>query len=175
MSFSEPIDGPAAPDRNVQLVAWPSGSLAVQRQTTVAERTALCQEHDLERLDELGASMLLTWISDAKVHMTGTLNADVTQACVICCEPVRTQIRQPIERTFVLMADDDAEPLEIEVDPQAADVETVIGDSIDLLAIVQEEFALALPAYPRHPNEQFASEQPAVETSLADALRSALN
>lgn len=107
--------------------------------------------------------------------LTGTIEAKVTQACVVTLRPVKTAIRDDVRRLFTphlsqpdsdetQMPDDTLEPL---------------GQFIDLSAVMIEALSLALPEYPRAEGAEIPgtdSHEPEVETrrpfsGLDDLLR----
>jgi uncharacterized metal-binding protein YceD (DUF177 family) len=90
-------------------------------------------------------------------RLTGLIEAEVDQACVVSLEPVRQQVSEEIVRRFgpegeggpkAELDTDEAELL----DPDADDPpDPVIGGIIDLGEVVAEELALGLDPYPRQP------------------------
>ncbi len=88
-------------------------------------------------------------------RLTGRIEAEVEQACVVSLEPVRQQVGEEILRRFgpegeggAELDTDEAELL----DPDAEDPpDPVIGGVIDLGEVVAEELALGLDPYPRKP------------------------
>lgn len=97
--------------------------------------------------------------------VTGRIEAEVEQACVVSLEPVRQRISESFVRSFAPASglaapgrdedDDEAEWL----DPAAADPPDALEDGrIDLGAVVAEELALALDPYPRKPGADLPPE-----------------
>jgi len=90
-------------------------------------------------------------------RLTGRIEAEVDQACVVSLEPVRQQVSEEIVRRFgpegaagseTELDTDEAELL----DPDADDPpDPMIGGVIDLGEVVAEELALGLDPYPRKP------------------------
>jgi uncharacterized metal-binding protein YceD (DUF177 family) len=90
-------------------------------------------------------------------RVSGQLEAEVDQACVVSLEPVRQQVKEAFIRLFAPesalapqteLAEDEAEWLDPEADDPA---DPIIGGQIDLGAVVAEELALGLDPYPRKP------------------------
>lgn len=80
-------------------------------------------------------------------QLTAKLGATASQACVVTLDPVTTRIDTPVARTYVA----DLAPL-----PDASEVEMpeddsieALPDQIDLLALIAEALAIALPDFPR--------------------------
>lgn len=79
-------------------------------------------------------------------RLSAELGATVEQACVISLEPVTTRIDQPVSRSFVAnLSADLAEEIEMPED----DSQELLGPEIDLMRVMTEALALALPDYPR--------------------------
>ena len=92
-------------------------------------------------------------------QVTGTVEAGLTQSCVVTLEPVETEIAEAVERRFVPR--DQLPPVhpggEMELDEATADGPDGHDGSIDLGEIAAEAVALAIDPYPRHPDADFAS------------------
>ncbi len=119
------------------------------------QRAALAAEHDLLTVERLHADLLVVpWKSDG-VRISGHVEADIEQACVATLEPVAASIRAVIDAIFIpqgsplakKMADPSGEFL---LDPDGPDApELFVGDMIDVGAVAEEFFALAIDPYPR--------------------------
>lgn len=110
-------------------------------------RRQTAQALDLVEIRKLRFSGQITRLDQADFQLTGQLGATVVQTCVITGAPVSTRIDVPVRRVFLkdfklpdspgetrFDGDDEAEPL---------------TDVVDLVAILCESLALALPDYPR--------------------------
>lgn len=77
--------------------------------------------------------------------LTGELTAKVVQPCVVTLAPVRSTLREEVERHYTpyLQA---PEGEEVEMPDETLEP---LGQFIDLSAVMIEELALALPEYPR--------------------------
>ena len=63
--------------------------MAVSISADATERRALAEEHDLLSVERFAAELTVRpWKADG-VRITGTVEADITQACVVTLEPVR--------------------------------------------------------------------------------------
>jgi uncharacterized metal-binding protein YceD (DUF177 family) len=98
--------------------------------------------------------------------VTGQIDAEVEQACVVSLEPVRQRIAESFTRSFApttgavpvagAEADEDAAEW---LDPAATDPPDVLADGrIDVGAVVAEELALSLDPYPRKPGASLPPE-----------------
>ena len=79
-------------------------------------------------------------------RLEATLGATAVQPCVVTASPVTTRIDQPVLRRF--LADMPA-PAPGEIESPEDDSIEPLGASIDLMAVLHESLALALPDYPR--------------------------
>lgn len=86
-------------------------------------------------------------------QLTAQLGATVTQPCVVTLEPVSTRIDTQFTRRY----SPDAQPEfgEGEYEMPQDDTLEPLTPQIDLLALLQEELALALPLYPRKDAQDF--------------------
>lgn len=80
------------------------------------------------------------------MELTGTLSADVDQACIVTLVPVPAKVEAPVRRRYVAGLDI-PEGDEVEM-PEDDEVEPM-PEVVDLEAIAAEALALALPEYPR--------------------------
>jgi uncharacterized metal-binding protein YceD (DUF177 family) len=119
---------------------------------TEDERRWLAETLDIVAVDSLTGTFTVTPWRKTGVKVTGFVDADVRQACVVTLEPVAQHVHEDVEMTFL----PDARPvdpgLEIEVDPNAPDEPEPLEDGrVDLGAIAAEHMALGLDPYPRAP------------------------
>ncbi|MDY0873093.1 YceD family protein [Dongia rigui] len=114
-----------------------------------AERTALAEVLELQAIDRLVATLHLRRLASGLVEVTGDLESEVVQTCVITLEPVPAQIREHFRLTF---GDAEPEPALSEIDIHFDDSdppEPIVDGKIDLGALVAEQLSLALDPYPR--------------------------
>jgi uncharacterized metal-binding protein YceD (DUF177 family) len=123
------------------------------------EQAAIAQSLGLESLGSLTAHLAVTPAAGGMVNVTGTVTADVVQACVVTLAPVPSHIHEDIARRFMAEAprDPDADAPEGEgwVDPSDEITDPLIDGKIDLGEIVTEQLSLALDPYPRAPGATF--------------------
>ncbi|SPU62590.1 Uncharacterized ACR, COG1399 [Brucella melitensis] len=90
--------------------------------------------------------------------------AEIVQACVVTLEPLTNTIAEEIDTIFVpensrLARIELDESGEILLDAEGADIpETFVGDRIDVGAVAEEFFDLAIDPYPRKPGPPEESE-----------------
>ena len=92
-------------------------------------------------------------------RLEAMLGATVVQPCVVTLDPVTTRIDQPVMRLFLPAGEIAMPEPGSEIEIPAEDEADPLGAEIDLLDIMSEALALALPSYPRKP-----------EASLDDAV-----
>lgn len=113
-----------------------------------AQMSEIARTLDLSELRKLRFTGKITPEGQAGWAVTATLGATVVQPCVATLAPVTTRIDDAVERLFVPVLPDtpeDDEGVEI-VDDERLEL---LGDRIDIAAIMIESLALALPQYPR--------------------------
>ena len=83
--------------------------------------------------------------------VTGRLEADVVQSCVVTLEPVAATVVEP-SSTGCSARKCPSEALdEVEIDAEAELPEPVVDGRLDLGEILAQELSLALDPYPRSP------------------------
>ena len=116
---------------------------------TAEECAALAWRFGLSAITGLRALGGLKRLGGGQVRLRVTLEAEVSQTCVVTLDPVVNRIEEDLDILFEPERRDSAAP-DIAFDP-AADREPLMGDSLDVGEIVAEELALSLDPYPRRP------------------------
>src|SRR5687768_2352291 len=84
------------------------------------ERQALAKRFDLQGIDSLTATVHVKRVRGGQmIRVSGSLEADVIQTCVVTLEPVRNHVSEEFETMFAprhLIPDSAAE---VEIDPDA--------------------------------------------------------
>lgn len=133
----------------------PKKGMPVVIDATEAQRKALAAQHGLLSVERFRAEMLVEAWNHHGVRVSGRIDADIVQACVLTLDPVPATIAEPFDALFVpegsklgrnaLTAEG-----EIHLDAEGPDSpETFDGDSIDVGALAEEYFGLAIDPYPR--------------------------
>jgi uncharacterized metal-binding protein YceD (DUF177 family) len=135
----------------------PKKGMPVRIEADARQRSALAAAHGLVSVGSFVAELL---VKDWKAHgvrVEGRVDADIEQACIVSLEPVSAVIAEEIDAVFVpedsrlARADRSAEG-EIHLSPDGPDApETFAGDEIDVGALAEEFFGLAIDPYPRKP------------------------
>lgn len=147
----------------------PRKGMPVVIDADVAQSAALAAEHALLSVERLHAEIVVApWKGDG-VRVTGRVEAEITQACVVTLEPVPAAIRADIDAIYIpegsSLARRVADPSgEILIDPDGPDApELFSGDTIDIGATVEEFFALEIDPYPRSAGAAAAAATPVHE------------
>jgi hypothetical protein len=130
-----------------------SGEIVV----TGVELEAVAKMLDLVALDRLTFAYRIDRGGGGRLVLTGTLNADAKQTCVVSLEPVEARLEVPVEIEFwpaellPRSEQDTAEPGGGVLDwPEA-----IRDGKIDLGPVIYETLATALDPYPRRPEARF--------------------
>lgn len=113
-------------------------------------RTILAERYGLIALNALSAKLVVEPWRKKGLKVSGTLNGDVEQACIVSLDPVPSLLE--VNFTLVYLPEDVSgrRALEIAVDPLAAEPPDPLPlEGIDLGEAVAEQLALALDPYPR--------------------------
>ncbi|PHP66887.1 metal-binding protein [Zhengella mangrovi] len=141
----------------VHVARLPDKGMPVTWAADEESRAALAAEHGLEAVDAFAVDLLVTrWKKDG-VRVTGTVTADIVQLCVVTLDPLKNHIEEEINAVFVpegsRLARMEDPSGEILVDAEGEDApEPFAGDSVDVGALAEEHFELAIDPYPRKPD-----------------------
>jgi uncharacterized metal-binding protein YceD (DUF177 family) len=107
--------------------------------------------HIAQDLDVLQITKLRFWgdIRPIERHdwqLRATLQASVVQSCVVSLAPVTTKLSEKITRTYLAHMHQTQEP---EAEMPEDDSQEPLPTALDLIAVLSEALALALPLYPR--------------------------
>ncbi len=123
----------------------PEHGLTMKRSADGEVRAFVAAELDIMGCSRLDARYEIKSLGHGGYLLSGQLNADVTQACVITLEPVEERIDEPFEVEFR-----PGETLTAEFDAmETRDIEPLIDGLIPVGRIVYEQLASALNPYPR--------------------------
>ncbi|TGT44128.1 DUF177 domain-containing protein [Mesorhizobium sp. M8A.F.Ca.ET.165.01.1.1] len=135
----------------------PQKGLPVVIEADPAQRAALAEAHGLLSVEAYRAELLVASWKRNGVKVSGRVEADITQACIVTLDPVQAHIDEPVE---ALLLPEDSKlgrqgfdgGGEILLDADGPDSpETFSGDTIDVGALAEQFFGLAIDPYPRKP------------------------
>jgi hypothetical protein len=121
------------------------------------ECAKLAERLDLQSLKNFSAVIRLRRIRGGKmIRVSGTLEADVVQTCVVTLDPVPAHVADEFETIFAPAHLIPATAPEVEIDAEAEDPpEPLIDNRIDLGELATQHLSLALDPYPRSPGIGF--------------------
>lgn len=160
----------------------PHKGLPVVVEADAAQRQALAAAHDLLSVEAYRTDLLVTSWKRHGVRVTGRVEADVTQECVVTLEPLAAHIDEEVEGLFL---PDDSKlgrhgfegGGEIVLAAEGPDSPEIFhGDAIDVGALAEQFFGLALDPYPRKPGVSLDSgaEDGGEESEFQRTLKSLL-
>lgn len=154
------------------------GGMVEKIEATAAERAALARRFDLQDIAFLKATVRLRRVRGEMVRVTGELEADVTQTCVVTLEPVAAHVADSFSALFAPdhLLPKETEEEEIEVSFAAledVDVpEAMPRGIIDIGELAAQHLSLALDPYPRKEGASFEDiVEPEEERAVVEAAR----
>ena len=145
----------------VSVAHVPGKGITVKIEADEKERAQLAENHELVSVASFTADFLITqWKKDG-IKLRGHIEAQIVQACVVTLEPIDAVISEDVETVFVpensrlarIRLDESGEML---IDAEGPDMpETFSGDRIDIGAVAEEFFELAIDPYPRKAEADF--------------------
>lgn len=146
--------------RSIPFAAIGSSGLVRQEVASDRERAAIAEALGLLELRRLEAEMEIERKGEV-VAIEGRIRAESVQACVATLVPVVQRIDEKFSRRVrrAAPAAQHGKPTEVVVSPDESGddpPDLIVGDRIDLGAILVEELALLIDPYPRAPGAEFA-------------------
>ena len=151
----------------------PATGADVEIAASADQRAALAAAYELVAVNGLSASTTLAPADGGLVRVEGRIVADIVQSCVVSLEPVAQHIDERFAVDFAPAGSPQAQPAaaaarEVAIDPDAPDPpELMDGTIVDLGALVEEMFVLAIDPYPHAPGAALPAES-ATEPELAE-------
>lgn len=151
--MSQPDKSPISYEVSVSRL--PKKGMPVMIEADERQRARLARDHGLSGVTSLRADLLVSGWKRNGVRIAGRVVADIVQECVVTLEPVHDHIDEEIAATFLpedskLGREGFGLGGEILIDVDGPDSpETFSGDRIDVGALAEEYFGLAIDPYPR--------------------------
>lgn len=144
-------------DWTYDLAALGERALRENRVASAAEREAIARVLDISSCEALSARFDLVPAGEGRyVRLTGTLEADVIQACIITLEPVGAHISEAFSAEFWAPEDIGASDPTVEHSVlEGEDREPMAGVRIEVGRVVFETLSAALDPYPRKSGAEF--------------------
>ena len=127
-----------------------SAPLALELRAEPHELGALARRFGFLEIKRLSARIhIKPSAATSLIVVNGTLEAEVTQACIVTLQPVDCGIQEAIEASFTLTAQDGREQ-DLEIDPLADDPPEEVGlEGLDLGEWLAQQLMVAVDPYPR--------------------------
>jgi hypothetical protein len=139
----------------VHVARLPQKGMPVEITAGEKERAELAAAHGLVAVKHYRAELLVAPWKRNGVKVSGAVEADIVQECVVTLDPIENHVADTVEVVF-LPEDSKLGRLgfdgggEIVLDAEGPDSpETFSGDAIDVGALAEEFFGLAIDPYPR--------------------------
>ncbi|WEX07455.1 DUF177 domain-containing protein [Chelativorans sp. AA-79] len=148
---------PVSHELNVRTL--PAKGVTVEMEADPEQRSDLARMHGLLSVERYRAELVVRpWKKDG-VQVSGRVEADITQACTVTLDPLPARIDTEVVAILVpegsRLARIEADSGEIFVEPDGDDLPEVFeGDSVDVGALAEEFFELAIDPYPRKAGSQ---------------------
>ena len=147
----------------------PSSGRDYTRQASPEECAALSADLGLLACQDVSAAYTIRAIGGGRYRLTGTVEAHVTQSCVVTLEPLKSHVKLPIDVTF--SPDTSAAPpaledgdIEVSTLPE---VEPIENSALDTGRVVFEALATGIDPYPKKADAAFAWNDPrATDSSI---------
>lgn len=133
----------------------PEAGLTARKVAAAGELEAIARALGLLTCASLEAGYAITPDGTGRYALSGTLRADVVQACVVTLDPVASTIEASFEAAF--WPGDDIPPPRggvLDLD-EAAEPQPILGGQIAVGRVVFECLAESLDPYPRKPGATF--------------------
>jgi uncharacterized metal-binding protein YceD (DUF177 family) len=140
---------------SVPVTHLPAGGADFELAPNADERVELAAHAGVDAIRALTARLHVHPEGNGGVLVTGSLDATLTQTCVVTLEPFDNSIAETISLRLSppdTVAHADSESIELLQDDAPDPLE---GDTLDLAAVVAEFLVLAIDPYPRKPGAVF--------------------
>ncbi len=139
----------------VNVARLPQKGMPVVIDADARQREGLAKEHGIASVESLRADLLVEKWKRNGIRVSGQVTARIIQECVVTLDPIDNTIEEPIDALF--LPDDSRIGREgfdiggeIMLDPDGPDSpETFSGDTVDVGALAEQFFGLAIDPYPR--------------------------
>jgi hypothetical protein len=140
---------------NVNVARLPQKGMPVVIEADAKQLAALAEEHGVLSVKNFRAELHIGSWKRNGVKVSGVVTADIEQACVVTLDPLEAHIEEEVSALF-LPEDSKLGRMgfegggEIVLDAEGPDSPEIFsGDTIDVGALAEEFFGLAIDPYPR--------------------------
>lgn len=138
----------------------PEAGLRETRTATGAECAAAASVLEVVSCEQLVSSFDIRATGQGRYRLSGRLDAQVTQSCVVTLDPVGQTVEGTFDVAFWPSASMPREGGEEIEALSAAEIEPIEHGRIDVGRIVFETLSASLDPYPRKPGAEFAAGEP---------------
>jgi hypothetical protein len=137
----------------------PETGLSIERSATQAERDAIAQALEQPGCRSLNVRYKLTPRGGGHVHLSGSLQAQMEQTCVVTLEPLLNDVAATF-RVDYWPETEMPEPSGGEVDfNEDTDLEPILAGRIEVGRVVFQALAGAIDLFPRKPGVTFEPQE----------------
>lgn len=164
---------------SISVVRLPQKGMPVTVEANEEQRALLAAAHQLTAVDRFQAELLVEWQAGG-VRVSGEVRATIVQACIVTLDPVISMIEEPLEQIFLppdsrLSRITPGSASELVLDAEGPDIpEMLEGDAIDIGALAEEFFALAIDPYPRAPGAELLKPDDGADAAISPFAKLAL-
>lgn len=139
----------------VNVARLPKSGMQVTIEADAGQLEALAAAHELQAVERFVAKLEVSTWKKGGVRVSGRVQANVVQECVVTLEPVTGAIDEEVSATFLPEGSRLVVPAwsaegEILLDPEGDDSpELFSGDTVDVGQLAEEFFAMGIDPYPR--------------------------
>lgn len=166
----------------VNVARLPKKGMPVSFDAQPEQQAALARDHALLEVKKFHADLVVSPWKRNGVSVSGHVEGDIVQECVVTLEPIEAHIDEVVSAVFVpegskLDRFEEQSGGEVILDPEGPDgPESFSGNSVDIGALAEQFFALGIDPYPRKDGVAGFAFQDAEESdrpleSLAEKLR----
>lgn len=139
----------------VNVARLPQKGMPVTIEANEKQRASLAAQHGLLGVKRFEAQMLVVGWKRNGIKVSGRVDAEIVQECVVTLEPLDaaigeefSQVYLPEESKLGRLGFHDGGEILLDADGPDSP-ETFVGDTIDVGALAEEFFGLAIDPYPR--------------------------
>ena len=144
--------------RPLLVARLPTGGLDFDLRASAEECAALAADFKLPELKSLSGRFRVT-ATAGHVRVTGRVEAEIVQICVVTLEPFASSLVEEVEADFAELAEDQRRTdLREDIDIGDEGPDEIVDGHIDLGSLAAEFLALGLDPHPRKPGVDFTFE-----------------
>lgn len=166
-------ESPAEFSRVVNAESIQRGEVVEVIEAGESERAALARRFELESIGSLTATVRLRRIRGTMIRVSGSLEANVVQTCVVTLESVPAHVSESFEALFAPEAMVAGDLDEIDFDPNISDEEipeAMHNNRIDIGELAAQYLSLGLDPYPHAPGIEFETIDESLEEDEAPVI-----